>query len=194
VTNSHPQHRALAAILAASAALLLPACGSGNNDRAETAGDPGSQTLAAMVAADDDLSFVSETLGNAGMADVFDGTAAYTILAPTDSAFEALGEAGEELRSPEQRAAMIAILRDHIVPGYLTTDDIARAIELADDRQVEMQTMGARTLTFTSEGERVVVTAEDGARAHMSGETLRASNGVAIPLDGVLKRIGQPQA
>jgi uncharacterized surface protein with fasciclin (FAS1) repeats len=178
----------LSALAAATALLLTPGC-TQESDENTVAGEPSNETLATLMARDDDLSFVSSTLSDAGLAEVFDGTAAYTIFAPTDAAFDALGEAGQDLRSPDQRAAVVAILRDHIVPGYLTRDDIARAIELSDDGRVQMGTMGARTLTFTEDGGDLVITSEDGAQARAEGESLRASNGVAIPLDGVLRRI-----
>ena len=87
---------------------------------------------------------------------------------------------------------MVAILRDHIVPGYLTPEDIANAIEQDDDGSVEMKTMGDHTLTFTQEGETITVASEDGSTALFAGEALRASNGVAIPLDGVLKQVAAP--
>ena len=173
----------------AGAALMLQGCsGEDPVDSGDTA-EVSEATLASLVADADGLSTVSGVLGEAGLAQVFDGAASYTLLAPQDSAFEALGEAGEDLRSAEQRAAMVAILRDHIVPGYLTPDDIANAIEQADDGSVEMRTMGAHTLTFTGEGETITVTSEDGATAQFAGDALRASNGVAIPLDGVLKKV-----
>ena len=193
MTKTDPTRRALAALAAVSTVLLVPACGEAD-EGTEAVGEPGGQTLAAMLAADSDLSLVSDTFGDAGLAEVFDGTAAYTFMAPTDAAFDALGEAGDDLRSPEQRAAMVAILRDHIVPGYLTPGDISRAIELSDDKRVELRTMGARTLVFTAEGDQVVVTAEDGASAQLGDDVHLASNGVAIPLDGVLKRVVPPEA
>jgi uncharacterized surface protein with fasciclin (FAS1) repeats len=174
-----------------TAMLLLQACSDGATDEAGEKAEVSDETLASLVADAGDLSIVSDTLGDAGLSHVFDGVAAYTLFAPRDSAFEALGEAGEELRSPEQRAAMVAVLRDHIVPGYLTPDDIGRAIAQADDGTVEMRTMGNHTLTFSSAGETITVTAEDGASARIAGDALRASNGVAVPLDGILKRIGE---
>ena len=178
--------RLLSASALAAAALALQACSGGADDadRAEVS----SGTLASLVADADELSIVSETLGDAGLAQVFDGAAAYTLFAPQDAAFKALGEAGEALQTAEQRPAMVAILRDHIVPGYLTPDDIGKAIELDADGSVVMRTMGDHTLTFTSEGDSIAVSSEDGAKAHFAGEALRASNGVAIPLDGVLKQ------
>lgn len=42
-------------------------------------------------------------------------TAPYTIVAPQDAAFDAMGGTGTELRKPEQRAAKVAILSDHLV-------------------------------------------------------------------------------
>ena len=42
------------------------------------------------------------------------------------------------------------------------------------------------------DGEGVRVTSEDGSTAMITGEALRASNGVAIPLDGVLKSLSPP--
>jgi uncharacterized surface protein with fasciclin (FAS1) repeats len=178
--------RLLSASALAATALALQAC-SGGGDNAGTA-EVSSGTLASLVADADQLSIVSETLGDAGLAQVFDGAAAYTLFAPRDEAFEALGEAGKSLQTDEQRPAMVAILRDHIVPGYLTPDDIEKAIELDADGSVVMRTMGAHTLTFTREGESITVAGEDGAKAHFAGDALRASNGVAIPLDGVLKQ------
>ena len=110
---------------------------------------------------------------------------------PLVAAFAALGETGEALTEPDQRAAMAAILRDHIVPGYLTPADIEAAIE-AQGGTVQAETMGEQTVRFTRDGDGVRVTSEDGSTAMIAGEALRASNGVAIPLDGVLKSFSPP--
>lgn len=188
--------RGAMALAVAGAALLLPAC-SGQQDA--TAGDdaaaapaPGDKTLVATIADADGFSIASEALKDAGLAQVFERTAAYTVLLPNDAAFDRLGEAGKELRTAEQRPALVAILRDHIVPGYLTPDDIAKAIEADSDHSVAMRTMGDHTLTFTSDGGTITVASEDGAKARVAGEALLASNGVAIPLDGVLKQVSAP--
>ena len=186
--------KVLAALAASAAALMLPACSGDGAGENEGTAEVSNETLASVVEDADGLSVVSGALGDAGLEQVFDGAASYTLFAPKDEAFDALGETGEDLRSPEQRAAMVAILRDHIVPGYLTPDDIANAVEVADDGSVEMRTMGAHTLTFTAEGDTITVTGEDGASAHFAGDALPASNGVAIPLDGVLKKLAAPPA
>lgn len=179
-------NRALVAL--AATALVLQGC-SGDDAAEDEATEVSTKTLASLIMETDGLSTVAGVIGEAGLAEVFDGAASYTLLAPTDSAFDVLGEAGEELRSPEQRPAMVAVLRDHIVPGYLTPADIATAIEAADDGRVEMRTMGDHVVTFTGDGEAITVTAEDGATARFAGEALLGSNGVAIPLDGVLRKV-----
>src|SRR5687768_8791267 len=113
-------HRQLAATLAAAAMLALSACNSGDSEPTNAAAEGPDQTMVAALAGSEDHSIVSQAMNDAGLANVFNGAASYTILAPHDAAFDALGDAGTELRKPEQRAAMVAILRDHIVPGYLT--------------------------------------------------------------------------
>ena len=180
----------------AAATLALGACAEdAAEEQAEQTGEaePSGDTLAEALSGAEGLGTVSEALRDVGLTQVFDGAGSYTILAPSDEAFAALGETGEALTEPDQRAAMAAILRDHIVPGYLTPDDIRNAIELSGDDSVQMRTTGGHVLTFTADGDAITVTAEDGATARLSGEALRARNGVAIPLDGVLKATNQTQ-
>jgi len=172
--------------------LLLAGC-AGEDEAAEQV--PSTETLAAMVSQADDLSTVSATLVDAGLSELFDGAAAYTLLAPRDAAFDSLGEVGTTLRSPEQRAAMVAVLRDHIVPGYLTREDITRAVELDDDGKVTMKTMAGHTLTFASADDgTITATGADGATARFAGDALLASNGVAIPVDGLTVDVGGSDA
>ena len=170
---------------ATAIALAVAACSGGDE-----AGEQAAQT----EVSDETLATASQAVEETGLAQVFEGVAAYTFLAPTDEAFDRLGEASADLRSPEQRPAMAAILRDHIVPGYLTPDDIRNAIELSDDDRVEMRTTGGHVLTFTADSDAITVAAEDGATAQFAGEALRARNGVAIPLDGVLKATNEAQS
>ena len=49
--------------------------------------------------------------------------------------------------------------------------------------------MGDHKLTFTRDGDGYRVTGEDGSSARIAGDALAASDGVAIPVDGVLKKL-----
>ena len=184
--------RPLAAMLAGAAMLMLPACGaeeSANSVRTTEAAKPGNESLAAALADAEDLSTVSGALRDGGLAKAFEGPAPYTILAPQDKAFDALGDAGTALREPAQRAAMLAILRDHIVPGYLTPKDIRAAIDRGGGRAVKMKTMAGQTVTFSGDGDTINIAHENGTTARLSGDPLLAGNGVALPIDGVLKKV-----
>ena len=187
--------RRLALLAAVAATAMLPGCsGSSDEGKSDATAEVSNETLAEEISDAGNLSVVSGAIGDAGLSAVFDSAAAYTIFTPQDSAFDKLGDPGKALRDPAQRPALIAILRDHIVPGYLTPEDISNAIDVSDDKKVQMHTMGGHTLTFTSNGDTVTVTNEDGSSAKFAGNALRASNGVAIPLDGVLKKVDTPAA
>lgn len=181
-----------AAALAAASLAALPACSSDEPAQEET-GEPSEDTLAAAIADAEGLSVVSSALGNSGLAQVFDGAGSYTIFAPNDAAFSALGEAGTELRDPAQTAVMAAVLRGHIVPGYLTPQDIEAALD-AQGGRVTVETMGDAALTFTRTDDGIRVRSADGSEAMIAGDALMARNGVAIPLDGVLKKVASPEA
>ena len=190
MTDIRPR-RPLAAF-AALALLALPACSADETaDQADAESEPTDDTLAAAISDADGLTVVASALGDSGLAQVFDGAGSYTIFAPNDAAFEALGETGAALREPGQSAAMAAVLRDHIVPGYLTPADIESAIE-AQGGAVKVETMGDHALTFTRADEGIRVTSEDGSAAMLTGDALKARNGVAIALDGVLKKVDAP--
>ena len=190
MTDIRPR-RPLAAF-AALALLAVPACSADETaDQAAAESEPTDDTLAAAISDADGLTVVASALGNSGLAQVFDGAGSYTIFAPNDAAFEALGETGAALREPGQSAAMAAVLRDHIVPGYLTPADIESAIE-AQGGAVKVETMGDHALTFTRVDDGIRVTSEDGSAAMLTGDALKARNGVAIALDGVLKKVDAP--
>jgi len=179
------------AIAAAAALLPLGAC-SDKSDKADSgktaSSAPSGDTLAEAMSKQDSLSTLGGALRDTGLSQVFDSAGSYTIFAPTNDAFAKLGDAGKALRQPDQRAVLTAVLRDHIVPGYLTPEDIGTAID-AQGGRVKVKTMGDHQLTFTREGQGYRVAAEDGSSAMIAGDATTASNGVAIPVDGVLKKI-----
>ena len=178
------KNRVFTAALAAASLTALSACEqTADTEEMAEVEDMGTQTIATIVGNTDGLDTVADLLGDVGIADAFDGNAAYTVFAPTDTALEGLGE---DFQGNEARPALLAVLREHIVPGYLTADDIRGAIE-SNGGPVEMTTMGESTLTFSVDGENVVVTTTGGdASAMVTGE-LRGANGVVVPVETVLK-------
>ncbi len=180
------------AALAIGASLALGACSKSPENQAGGAAastDAATGNLPAAVAGAQGMSTVSKALTSTGLAGIFDGRGSYTLIAPTDAAFAKLGEPGAALLEPEQKPALAAALRDHIVPGVLTTTDIAKAIDLSSNKAVKMRTMGSGELTFRKVEGGVQVTAADGSTAMLAGPELRGQGSLAIPADAVLRKL-----
>lgn len=183
------RHRASLAVLFALS--LLAACSKENATQAQADGNAPAvaetRTLAEMVSNRQDLSTFGMALRETGLGTVFDGTASYTVLAPTNDGFGKLGEDGKILLQPEHRAVLAAVLRSHVLPGFFTPKDIVGAINAHGGQPVEMRSMGNQTLRFAREGDKLTVTSEDGSKGVIGEEPVLAGNGVALPVDTVLK-------
>lgn len=172
--------------LAPLCVMALAGCGEAADkaDGTETAA-PSSRTLAATLKDDRAFGTLERVLDNAALGEVLDGTGPYTVFAPSDAAFTAsAGDLGDEA----MKAQGAAMLRAHIVPGALTRADILAAIAREEGGEVQMRTMANSLLTFSKEGETVIVAGDNGARARLTGDESVASNGVVQPVDGLLVR------
>ena len=174
--------------LAPLCVMVLAACGD-SADKAEATGaaGPSDRTLAATLQGDRAFGTLEQVLDNAALGEVLAGKGPYTVFAPSDAAFAATaGDLGDEA----MKAQAAAMLRAHIVPGTLTRADIEAAIAADESGSVEMRTMANSLLTFTREGEAVIVSGDNGARARLTGSETLASNGVVQPVDALL--VGPP--
>ena len=75
-----------------------------------------------------------------------------------------------------------------MLPGYMTVADIDAALTSAKGKPVRITTMAGSEVSFARTGDALTVTAADGSTAKVSGKEVTASNGVAIPIDAVLKK------
>lgn len=172
---------------AATSLLLIAACTPSEDSEDVVVQDDSNETLASLIAGAPNISTASAMLADAGLSSVLDGNAPYTVFAPVNAAFDG---STLPLTEEEARPVRAAIMRDHIVPGFLTAADIASAIE-SGAGSVELQTMGANTLTFTGTADDLTITSSDGSRAQFSGNALHGANGTVFPVSGVLKSLGE---
>jgi uncharacterized surface protein with fasciclin (FAS1) repeats len=179
------------AIIIAIGALALGALPGCKDEAAKTEtaarSEPEGATLNAAIGEAAGMTTVAAALKGTGLNTVFDGTAPYTLLAPEDDAFGKLGDTAKLLTAPENGAAMAAVLRAHVLPGYMTVADIDAALTRAKGKPVKMTTMAGGEVSFARDNGALVVTAADGTSAKVSGKELTTGNGVAIPVDTVLK-------
>lgn len=132
------------------------------------------------------LQDVAEALKETGFASVLKGSRSYTLLAPEDAALD--GFRGNRLEGGDDRAPLTALLRAHMIPGYVTPQAIARAIDTSKTGKVSLPNLDGQPLQFARLGTALVVTAPDGSQARLDGKAIHGGASIAIPLDGVLKK------
>ena len=121
----------------------------------------------------------------AGLEPTLSGAQPYTLFAPLDAAFQKLPEGGAGLLRAESKPQLTALLTNHIVPGVVTAKDLTDAIERGKGKAV-LATVGGSNLTFSREGDAIVVAGGEGSQAQVTGAEMRQSNGVVHAIDGVL--------
>ncbi|WP_298863439.1 fasciclin domain-containing protein [uncultured Gimesia sp.] len=117
---------------------------------------------------------LAAALGAADLVGALKGEGPFTVLAPTDAAFEKL-PAGtvESLLKPENKDKLIAILTYHVIPGKVASKNVVKL-------------KGAKTLN----GQRVNIQAKDG-KVNVDGAIIEAvdincSNGIIHVIDSVI--------
>ncbi len=128
-----------------------------------------------IASSNDQFSTLVAAVSAAGLVDTLKGDGPFTVFAPTDAAFAAL-PAGtvESLLEPENRDQLVAVLTYHVVPGAVTSGQLA----------------GQRLDVATVQGQNVHINAtRNGVRvnnARVTQADILASNGVIHRIDTVL--------
>jgi uncharacterized surface protein with fasciclin (FAS1) repeats len=110
----------------------------------------------------------------AGLVDTLKGQGPFTVFAPTDDAFAKL-PAGtvDTLLKPENKAKLVAILTYHVVPGEVTSAEVA----------------GKKAMVKSVEGDELSVDGTNGVMvndAKVIKADVETSNGVIHVIDAVL--------
>ena len=151
----------LAALLSLATCLAFAAgCDSGDPEPADTLAARFGETLNFG-----DLATIVET---AGLTERLDGAGPFTVFAPSDAAFDALGDdlVGVVL-APDQRVLLARLVLHHVVPGRLAPDDLVDGATLT--------TLAGTTLRVARVGPVVTV---DGVALDLQTR-IETDNGVA---------------
>jgi uncharacterized surface protein with fasciclin (FAS1) repeats len=121
-----------------------------------------------------DFSTLVAAVSAAGLVDTLKSDGPFTVFAPTNAAFAAL-PAGtvENLLKPENKDQLVKILTYHVVPGAVTSDQLA----------------GTTARVATVQGSTVHIDGRDGVKVEKANVTtadIIASNGVIHVIDAVL--------
>lgn len=151
-------------VAAASIAAVVAAC----------AQMPSEPDIVDIASQNEQFSTLVAAVQAAGLVETLKGEGPFTVFAPTNDAFAAL-PAGtvENLLKPENKDQLTAILTYHVVPGAVTSDQVA----------------GKRQDVATVNGKTVHIDGRRGVRVNRSNVTqadIAASNGVIHVIDRVL--------
>lgn len=127
-----------------------------------------------IAASNSDFSTLVAAVQAAGLVETLKGDGPFTVFAPTNAAFAAL-PAGtvESLLRPENKEKLTALLTYHVIPGAVTSDQLA----------------GKRLDVATVNGKTVHVDGRKGVKvnkANVVTADIMASNGVIHVIDRVL--------
>ncbi|MEH2045730.1 fasciclin domain-containing protein [Nostoc sp.] len=152
------------------------------------AGTPGGTDIVSLAASSSSFTTLTSLLKTAGLADILQQPGPYTVFAPTNDAFAALPPATlQQLEQPENREALVKILRYHVVPGAVTASQLS-AGELTTDegRPVNVKIDSANSQVSVNNA-RVLQ-----ADVKASNGIIHAINQVLIPPDVNISQLNQP--
>jgi uncharacterized surface protein with fasciclin (FAS1) repeats len=122
----------------------------------------------------------------AGLVDTLSGPGPFTVFAPTNEAFAAL-PAGtvDNLLKPENKATLTKILTYHVVPGKMTSHDLAKAVAAGGGKAV-LKTVEGGSITVAKHDGKWTVTDDKGDVADITIADVQQSNGVIFVINKVL--------
>lgn len=122
----------------------------------------------------------------AGLVDTLNSPGPFTVFAPTDDAFGKVPLAtSNSLMEPANRATLTKVLTYHVVPGRISSADLAEMIRNGGG-STTLTTVAGEKLTFTAPGGSVMIAGQAGSMAHVTQADVMQSNGIIHVVDGVL--------
>ena len=133
----------------------------------------GTSNIVDTLAADDSFKTFGKVLRKAGLEDTLRGAGPFTLLAPTDAAFDKLPPGKlDNLMKPENKDELVSILNHHVLAGRSSAADMSK-LTMA-------KTLGGQSVPIVSSGSKVKV---DGAE--LTSRDIQSSNGVLHGIDKV---------
>lgn len=183
----HVQAIRLAAFVSLAAG--LGACQKDDNQQADEstieAGANNSEMLTSAIAKIGDLSTSSKLIGVAQLGPAIDGKGSYTLFLPVDEAWTSLATTERAaIESAENRPQLIAVLRQHISPGFVLATDLEKGLSRKNG-EVTLTTMGATPITLHKDGETIMLGKSKEA-PRIVGAPIVAGNDVIYRIDRLI--------
>ena len=122
----------------------------------------------------------------AGLAEALSGPGPFTVFAPNNAAFGRLQPGTlDNLLKPENKAQLEVLLKFHVVPKSLTSEQIRAAIN-AGGGSASFPTLQGSPITARIEGPNIVLTGGQGNISYVLQGDVMQSNGVIHVVNGVI--------
>ena len=122
----------------------------------------------------------------AGLVETLQGSGPFTVFAPTNAAFARLPPGTvDTLLKPESNAMLTGILTYHVVPGRLSSKDLAAKIKSGNGAAM-LKTVNGGTLSATWQGDAIVLKDAKGGTSRVAQADVFQSNGVIHVIDTVV--------
>jgi uncharacterized surface protein with fasciclin (FAS1) repeats len=118
------------------------------------------------------------SLKSAGLVTTLQGPGPFTVFAPTNDAFMKMG-------ATPSKSTLTKVLKYHVVDGKWDSNDIMTGIN-SNGGTLSVKTLQGGSLKFSMNGDRLIVTDENGMTATVTTKDVYQSNGVAHVVDSVL--------
>ena len=167
---------------------MLGACQDNDKNTAENVdirASTNSKMLTTALGNIADLSISAKLIETAQLGPALDGEGSYTVFLPVDDAWTSLDAAElEAIKSTENRPQLIAVLRQHIAPGYVLSADLEKGLS-EKNGSVTVTTMGAMPITLHRDGETITLgQGKDAPR--IVGSPVVAGNDVIYRIDRLI--------
>ena len=146
----------------------------------------GEKTIVALAQGNPNVSTLVSAVTAAGLAETLSGPGPFTVIAPTNAAFDKIDKAAlAGLMKPESKEALGGILKYHVIAGNVKSGDIAKMITDGGGTAT-VKTLNGGSLKASMSGDKIVLTDAKGGKATVTGADMVASNGTVHVVDTVL--------
>ena len=130
-------------------------------------------------------SISSKLISTAQLGTALDGQGSYTVFLPVDDAWKAVEAADRAaIESEENRPQLVALLRQHIAPGYVVAADLDKGLSNKNGT-VSLTTMGAAPIALHRDGESITLGQGKDA-PKIVGAPIVAGNDVVYRIDRLI--------
>lgn len=157
----------------------------GNSSTAAATSQPASASgdVTQAIAQSGYNSMITAAIKTAGLESTLHGAGPFTVFAPADQAFTAGSKADSLLKDP---AKLTPVLRNHIVTGKYTKDDIIKALTAGRGTTTLTTIDGAKLTLKVNASKNLELSDAAGNTALVTVFDLNGSNGVAHVINNVL--------